>query len=212
MKLVDIKTWTRRESWEYFSSISQPFYALTYQQDVTALYDYAHEKGLSFYYCLVWAVTEAVNAVDAFRMTITPDGPAVLPRRRPSFTVLRKGEENFRILTMDTAPAVEAFCTAAAAKEARQTAFLDQSGETADLIYISCLPWLEVTGLTNERDFDADDAIPRISWGKYREEDGCKRLGMCLEVNHRLIDGVHIGRFAEALDRVTASLSAGQKQ
>ena len=104
MELVDIKTWPRRESWEYFSSISQPFYALTHQQDVTALYDYAHEKGLSFYYCLVWAVTEAVNAVDAFRMTITPDGPAVLPRRRPSFTVLRKGEENFRILTMDTAP------------------------------------------------------------------------------------------------------------
>ena len=206
MKLVDVNSWPRRESWEYFSSISQPFYALTYRQDVTALHDFARERGISFYYALVWAVTEAVNAVEAFRMTVTPEGPAVLSRRRPSFTVLRKGEDSFRILTMDTCPDVETFCAAAAEKEARQTAFLDQSGETGDLIYISCLPWLDVTGLTNERDFDPDDAIPRIAWGRYREENGRLVLGMSLEVNHRLVDGVHIGCFARELDRVIASL------
>ena len=210
MRLVDIKTWPRREIWEFFSTLSQPFYSVCYQQDVTGLYAFAKERGLSFYYSLVWAVTEAVNAVEAFRMTITPAGPAVLDRRRPSFTVLRKGEESFRILTMDTAPDPAAFCAAAAEKEARQTAFLDQAGETEDLIYLSCLPWVEVTGLTNERDMDPDDAIPRIAWGKYRQENGRLRLGMCLEVNHRLVDGVHIGRFAAELDRVIGELGHGR--
>ena len=210
MELVDIKTWPRREIWEYFSSVSYPFYTVSYQQDVTGLYNFARRRGLSCYYVLVWAVTEAVNAVEAFRMTITPAGPAVLERRRPSFTVLREGEESFRILTLAAVSRVEDFCAAAAEKEARQTAFLDQKGETEDLIYLSCLPWIEVTGLTNERHFDPDDAIPRIAWGKYREENGRKRLGMCLEVNHRLVDGLHIGRFARELDRVSEALSAAR--
>ena len=48
MELVDIKTWPRREIWEYFSSVSYPFYTVSYQQDVTGLYNFARRRGLSF--------------------------------------------------------------------------------------------------------------------------------------------------------------------
>lgn len=75
-----------------------------------------------------------------------------------------------------------------------------------DLIYISCLPWIELTALTNERDFDPDDAVPRIAWGKFRERDGRKILGMSMELNHRFTDGVHIGLFSQALDNLMAQL------
>ena len=206
MEMVDITNWPRRESYEYFSTVSQPFYSVTYTQTVTEIHNFARRRGLSFYFAMVWAVTAAVNRVEAFRMTITPAGPAVLPRRDPSFTVLRPGEESFRILTMEWDPSPERFCAAAAERERRQTAFLDQAGETGNLLYLSCLPWIELTGLTNERDFDPDDAIPRISWGKYRREGENLRLGLSLEVNHRLIDGVHIGQFAAALDEIQRAL------
>ena len=59
---------------------------------------------------------------------------------------------------------------------------------------------IDLTGCTNERDFDKDDNIPRITWGKYvRQENGRETLGLSIEVNHRLIDGVHLGRFYESL-------------
>ena len=48
--------------------------------------------------------------------------------------------------------------------------------------------------------------MPRISWGKYTEENGRLMLGMSVEVNHRLIDGVHIGQFAAALEAGIDSL------
>ena len=35
------------------------------------------------------------------------------------------------------------------------------------------------SGCTNERDFDKDDNIPRITWGKYVPADGRETLGMC---------------------------------
>jgi chloramphenicol O-acetyltransferase type A len=69
------------------------------------------------------------------------------------------------------------------------------------MIFFSCLPWVDITALTNERDFDPNDAIPRVAWGKYVEENGRETLGLSLEINHRFIDGLHIGRFAEALQR-----------
>ena len=65
------------------------------------------------------------------------------------------------------------------------------------MIYFSCLPWLPVLSLTNERRVDPDDCIPRVGWGKYQEQNGRLTLPICLEVNHRTVDGLHIGRLYE---------------
>ena len=57
-----------------------------------------------------------------------------------------------------------------------------------------------MTCLTNERDIRpgyADSSIPQIAWGKYRDEDGRKTLNISMEVNHRFVDGLNIGRFSE---------------
>lgn len=43
---------------------------VTFKQDVTNLYRYAKEKGISFYYALVYLCTEAVNSVEAFSYTV----------------------------------------------------------------------------------------------------------------------------------------------
>ena len=42
--------------------------------------------------------------------------------------------------------------------------------ETSDLLFISCLPWVEIAGLTNPRDFDQDDSVPRVVWGESVEK------------------------------------------
>lgn len=60
---------------------------------------------------------------------------------------------------------------------------------------------MEVTGHTSERDADPDDSIPRIAWSRYVERDGRLRMHVTVEVNHRLVDGLHIGRFCEASQR-----------
>ena len=91
------------------------------------------------------------------------------------------------------------FCASAQARSAAQKTLLDQDEENDNLIYISCTPWFDLTGCTNERDFDRDDNIPRITWGRYGEENGRKKLGMSVEVNHRFIDGLHLGKFYEKL-------------
>ena len=199
MEPIDLNAWGRKELYTFFSGMSQPFYSVSFTVDVTDVYRYVKPRGLSFYYALVYLCTQAVNEVDAFQYVIQGQTVFHIPRRIPSFTDLKPGSDTFHIVTLPAGEDLDAFCTAARAKSRAQTSFLDQASETADLIYFTCLPWVELTAMTNERDFDPDDSVPRIGWGRYREENGRKTLQISMELNHRLTDGVHVGRFYEAL-------------
>lgn len=207
---LDPEQWPRREVYRFFSGMQNPFYMVTFQLDVTELRAYTKQNGLSFYYALVWLCTEACNEVEAFRLTLRGGEVWRLDRRDPSFTDLAPGSEVFHIVTMPCAGTLAQFCRAAAEKSAAQTTFLNQQAETDALIYYSCLPWVELTALTNERDHDPDDSVPRIAWGRYVQREGRLRLGVSLEVNHRLIDGLHIGQFVQALERRIAALGGAE--
>ncbi len=206
MKKIELDSWDRREIFAFFSPLSNPFYSVTFRLDVTELYRFCREKGLSFHYTAVWLVTQAVNATEAFLYTIRGSEVWLLDRREPSFTDRREGERYFHIVTLPCGKSPEAFCAAAAEKSRAQRGFIDYAAEGAELLYLSSLPWLDLTALTNERDLDPDDAIPRISWGRYTETDGRKTLGMSVEVNHRFVDGADIGAFAKRLEELIAAL------
>lgn len=199
MHKIDLTTWPRTELFRFFSAVSQPFYSVTFRVDVTNLHRYAKEHGISFYYALGYLATDAVNAVENFRYTIRGGEVYLLDERIPSLTDLHPGSEQFHIVTLPKAGTMAEFCAAAQAKSSSQTTLLDQDDETDNLIYFSCTPWFDLTACTNERDFDKDDNIPRICWGKYVAENGRETLGMALEVNHRFVDGYHLGQFYQKL-------------
>ena len=209
-KLIDQSTWPRKEIFDFFSTVSNPFYMVTFRQDVTPLYDYVKAHGLSFYYALVYLCSQAINHVPAFRYAVREGQVLQLAERWPSFTDLRKGSELFHIVTLPCEGGMADFCRKAKEKSQSQQSFIDLSNETDALIYFSCLPWVDLTALTNERDLAApgarDEAIPHIPWGKYVQEGERKVLGLSIEVNHRFIDGVHIGQFAAELTRSMEAL------
>ena len=206
MEYIDLEAWPRRPVFDFFSAVSTPFYMVTFRQDVTRLYRYTKRTGLSFYYSLIYLCTRAADAVDAFHYAVRGETVVRHACRRPSFTDLRPGSEQFHIVTMPPCTGtLPDFCRDARARSLTQTAFLDPAAEGYDLVYFSCLPWGDLTALANERDLAApgakDESIPHIAWGRYVREGDRVTLGLSIEVNHRLLDGLHIGRFAEELTR-----------
>lgn len=210
MQTIRLEKWDRKETYGFFSGISNPFYMVTFRQDVTDLYRYVKTNGLSFYLGMIWACTEALNQIPAFRTAKRGGEIVLLDRRDPSFTDMQPGSEQFHIVTMEHVPEIGAFCREAARLSREQSGFIDMGQETDSLIYYSSLPWIELTALTNERDLSTpealDENIPRIAWGKYTEENGRKKLHISIEVNHRFIDGYHIGLFAKGLETVIQTL------
>ena len=206
MTPIDMSSCPRKEVFDFFSPMSQPFFSVTFRQDVTNLYRFVKENGISFYYALTYLCTQAINQVEAF-CYLLKDGQLYLSEgRSPSFTDLHPGSDQFHIVTMSCGSDIISFCRAAKEQSAAQSVFIDISSEADDLIYISCLPWVELTALTNERDFDRDDSIPRLAWGKYAEENGRKVLHISIELNHRFTDGIHVGKFHQRLTELIEAL------
>ena len=212
MRVIDPDSWERKDIYNFFAPLSDPFYSVTFRIDVTELYEYTKTRGLSFFQGLVWACTEAVNGTEAFLMAVRDGQLVMLDWRDPSFTDLKAGSEKFHIVTMEHIRDIDEYCREAVRLSAAQETFIDPAKESDSLIYYSCLPWVDMTAFHGERDYSSpgalDDSIPRVTWGKYTEENGRKKLCIAVEVNHRFIDGVHIGRFAERLEQQIKSLSA----
>ena len=200
MTVIDKQTWPRRAIYDFFAPMFDPFYTLTFPVDVTALRAWCRGKGLPFYPAMVFAVTRAMEEVEAFRYR---DRDGVIVRHDalvPSFTDLRPGSETFYIVTLETGEDPVDFCRRAKAQSAAQTDFITGGPWDADqLVYFTCLPWFPVTALKNERNLDPADSVPRAAWGRWEEKGARTELLRSLELNHRLLDGVHVGRFYAAL-------------
>lgn len=206
MREVDMAQWKRRERYEFFKGLSWPFWSVSFPVDVTGLHRWSHENGLSFYYALVYLCTRALEEVEAFHYKDRGEGIVWHDRLVPSFTDLAPGQEDFHIVTLAAGEDLADFCLRARELSRAQTAFVDDGAWQDEMVYFTCLPWMPITALSNERELDPTDSIPRLSWGKYVTDDqGRDSLNMTISVNHRLIDGVHVGRFYEAL---TARLAA----
>lgn len=202
MQIVEKESWPRREVYEFFAGMSHPFYALTFPVDVTPLRAWCKERGLSFYAAMVYGVTKAMERVDAFLYKDRGGQIVKVDRLVPSFTDLHPGSEQFHIVTLEAGDNLADFCRRARAKSAAQTVFISESGPWApdELVYFSCLLWFPLTAATNERDADPSDSIPRVTWGRWEERDGRTLLSLSLELNHRLLDGAHVGRFYAELN------------
>ena len=204
---IDYDTLKRRELYEHFLHTDVPFWSVTYEEDVTEVLAYCHQNHIPFYHAMIYLVTHALNAVDAFHYAIRKDGIYRLEERLPSFTVLKPGQDTFQIITAESlCDSMASFSAYASALTAAQQEFLVLSKESDALVFLACLPWIKVTGLTNEGMSDPADSIPRIAWGRYYKDNERTMIGMCFEVNHRLIDGIHIGMFHEAFRALVSSL------
>ena len=205
--VIDKAAWPRSAHYDFFGGMSDPFYALTFPVDITPLRAWCRARGLSFYMAMVYGVTKAMERVDAF---LYKDRNGVIvkhDRLIPSFTDLRPGSDLFYIVTVEAGEDPEEFCRRAKERSAEQTGFIT-SGDWAEdeLVYFTCLPWFPVTAFTNERDLNPSDSVPRASWGRWRQEGDRYLLDLSLELNHRLLDGVHVGKFYDELTRWINSL------
>ena len=200
MTVIDKSAWPRREIYDFFAPMSDPFYTLTFPVDVTPLRAWCKAGGLPFYPAMVFAVTRAMERTEAFHYK---DRGGTIVRHDtlvPSFTDLRPGSDQFHIVTLEAGEDPADFCRRAKAASAAQREFLTAGPWPEDqLVYFTCLPWFPVTALKNERDLDPADSVPRVAWGRWEEKGDKTELLLSLELNHRLLDGVHVGRFYEAL-------------
>lgn len=211
---LDLDAWPRRSHFEFFRAYDNPWFNLCADVDVTALHGRSRsDGGPSFFAASLWCSLAAANEIEEFRYRIRGDGVIVHPAIHGGSTVLLP-DGTFRFAYYDFDPDFARFVRHVGRVLDRvkiETGPLDPQEHRDDLIHYSVIPWVSFTSFSHARRWGTDDAIPKIVFGKHRESEGRRLMPVSVEVHHALVDGLHVGRFYEGLQRCLdrAGASAG---
>lgn len=209
MKYIDIENWKRKEHYQFFSQMDYPQYNICSNLDVTRFVRYVKENKLSFYYSMIYASSFVINQIDEFKYRIR-DGKVVLHETiHPSFTDLQPGNELFKFLLVEMEDSLPEFVEKTITKSHQQTTYfpMNEIGNRDDLVLITCVPWISFTHISHTIKLDKEEAMPRVSWGKYFKERERILLPFSVQVNHAFVDGMHIGKYIEQLQKFIDELA-----
>ncbi len=208
MNEIDIAKWKRREHFEFFRKADLPFYNVNTNVDITGVADYAKERTVSFSTLLTWLTMRSLNRTENFKFRLRGEKVIVHDVLHPSLTYIKAGDDLFSLITVDYSEDIVEFDKRVRTEIQGSHSYfnLEKLAGRDDLVFISSMPWISFTGVGHTLSLKKDDAIPRVTWGKYFEENGKTQLPFNIQVNHMFVDGLHVGRFFEDLGQGIRSM------
>ena len=205
-KTIDVETWDRRVTYEWFNRFSNPCYGVTVDMDVTELVAFAREKGWSFFGCMAYAVMQGMDSIDELRMRIREGVPVIYEHLTPSYTVMTDAGM-FVNVRHPLGQSMEEFCrlsrSAIDAVKSGARTVPEESYNPADAwneVYLTSVPWLSLDGLTHPIPDDrSSQSVPRVCFDRWREENGRKKVKLNITVSHALVDGYPLCRGFQAI-------------
>ena len=198
MQFIDLTTWDRAMHYQIFKDSVQPQYCITFDLDITNFLAKIRARGYSFTFSFVYAVTKCANQIEAFRYRFVDGKPAVFDTINTSFTYLRKDTELFKVVNVPMQDSIEKYVTLAKETEQNQTSYFTAPMGN-DIYQFSPFPWVSYTHISHTESGKKDNATPLFDWGKFYEKDGKILIPFSVQVHHSFVDGVHIGKLANAL-------------
>src|SRR5215204_133682 len=200
MKLVDIENWNRKEIYEYFKNFPDPFFNLTANLDVTALYRFCKDKKLSLSLASLFYSLQTVNEIREFRLRLKDEQLVEFETIHATMTIAQ-ADETFSFCYFEMQDNVFDFNEAGRAAVAEYTKLktFNVMRDRVDLIYSSVIPWVSFTSFKHASRLNNKFTIPRMVWGKMFDDGEKKKLPHSVEVNHALADGFHVGKYFVSL-------------
>lgn len=200
---IDTTTWKRREHYEFFNGMDDPFWGTVVPVDFTECYLEAKKRRTSFFLCSLHRILTAVNRIEAFRYRIENGGSGLLrPNPREPDYRTRGRQLRLRVLRVLFRPArIHPGGRAGNGTRKGSGRSLSGSGSRAhgsDLF--SAVPWFAFTEMKHARSANRGDSIPRISTGKLTRSGDRLTMPVSLDVHHGFIDGRQAGEFFALLE------------
>jgi chloramphenicol O-acetyltransferase type A len=201
-----MKLWKRHDFFHFFKDYDHPAFNVCASLDVTALFNLVRStKAFSFSIAYHFLSLKAANETEPFKYRIRGDNVIVHERIHGGSTVLLD-DERFTFFYFDYDESFERFQRGAKAALTRARAIdyrpdPDDVSTRDDLIHYSVLPWVSFTSVSHARKWGRQDSVPKIVFGKCFTEGKSVRMPHSVEVHHALMDGLHVGRYFEKLER-----------
>ena len=204
---VDISTWTRRTTFEFFKEYQDPYFNIAANVDITRLRRFCRENKLSFSIAALFYTQQAANSIREFRFRMVGETVVEFESVEATQTILND-DETFSFCYFEHCPDV--FEYAEAGRSARNKYLklktFDVETERIDLIYYSVIPWVSFTSFKHASPGDNRQTVPRIVFGKVFHDQDRELMPLSVEAHHAMMDGIHVGRFFERFQAALDSL------
>ena len=192
MNYHPVTQYNRQRTFDFFKEYQNPFYAMTFNLDITELYSFCKSNDYSVYTNLCYLFTLACNQQEAFRYRILQQ-QLVLYEQVHIRATIPQADGHYSFVRLNFDPDIHDFnqeASTAVALAAREDIFHEERFHR-NFIFFSAVPGTPFTGLTHAVR-DNTDCEPRVSFGRFFEEKGRRWVPLGLQVNHMLIDGAHL--------------------
>lgn len=195
---IDEKNWKRAMHCRVFRDSVEPAFCVSFELDITHFLQKVRKQHYSFTFALIHSVTVCANQIEEFRYRFV-DGEVVLyDQIDTAFTYLDKETELFKVVNVPMEAKLEDYLASAAkTAEEQKEYFTGPLGR--DVFQFSPLPWVSFTHISHTNSGKKDNATPLIDWGKYFQRDEKIILPFSVQAHHSFVDGLHIGKLANAL-------------
>lgn len=199
-KVIDLETYPRRAQFELFRSYAYPYAGLTVNVDITEFVQKVKSRGADFFLSFCWCVYRAANAVPEFRQRIKGEGIIEYPEAILSCT-LAMPDGNYCYCDFDCKLPFDEYLPKAieAKRLAIERGTIEEYADVDASLFCSCVPWTSYSALVQPVPYPAD-SNPRITWGKYFEQNGRLLIPLSTLCNHALMDGRQLSAFYRHMD------------
>ncbi len=204
---LDVENWPRRTAYDFFSDFDDPFFNFTANIDITGLYRFVKENGLSISLSAIYYLMTAANGIREFRIRLLEGRLVEFDRVHATETILND-DETFSFAYFEIKPDVFEFDAAGkiALEKYKRLKTFDVESHRIDLIYFSVIPWVSFTSFKHPSRLDRTQTIPRVVVGKIFDDGPAKKIPLSIEANHMIMDGLHVGklfnRFQEMIENL----------
>lgn len=205
---IDMKTYPKRNQYQWFSTFPDPTYGFDVEMDVTNVVTLAHQKKISFFESFLYFILKGVTDIDEMRLRIVDGHVYRYDVIHPTFTVMGDNGiyENAGCEMVDD---FDGF-TAAVRKtieEAKHMPAGDNLNRFAvnnwpNVVYATSIPILSIKSVRHPTPAGNPDSlsVPRILFDRYRKrEDGRHVVTLNITVSHVLVDGFPLAKCFKAI-------------
>lgn len=199
-RVIDEENWGRAAHCNVFRNYIEPSFCVTFEVDITRFRKKVKEQGLSFTMAMVYAVCKCANEIEAFRYRFLDGNVVLFHKIDTAFTYLNQETGLFKVVNVPFVDDMETYCRLAQKTAKEQEAYF--TGSLGNNVFqCSPMPWVTYTHISHTNSGKPDNATPLFDWGKFYEKEGKTLLPLSVQAHHSFVDGIHIGEFAEGLQK-----------
>ena len=200
-QIVDLTTWRRRGSFEFFRPFLNPFITVTSEIACTGSREQARHEGSTFFLRYLYAILSGVNAIEEFRYRIDAREQVVLFDQVDALTfVATDNRGTFRSQRIPYHPDYRKFVSEAIPLmqpdvvvdpfEAEKEMLAD---EQIDVVAVSAVPSMYFTSIVPAQENRYGSSYPLFTVGKMQQREGVERIPISISAHHGFVDGYQIG-------------------